>query len=146
MALWLYKYVNVEYRDEKESLEAAAVMCNVEFFEWLDDKIGLEIEVDIREAAANGHLEVKRLYEQDLEEEEMHFDRGVLVAAVEKGQMEVVRWLIEYDGEVEDYHNDTHLESEDGYHSGGESTHTAVNMTRRPHITNVGAEASVAPS
>ncbi|KAE9274379.1 hypothetical protein PR003_g29627, partial [Phytophthora rubi] len=146
VALWLYEYVNVEHRHEHETLKAAAAMGDVQLFEWLQEKIDLDIEISIREVAANGHLDmVKALYEQDFEEEDMHFDRGVLVAAAEKGQLDVVRWLIELDGDLEEYHSDSDLDSEsDGYRSGGESTHTAVNLMHRPHITNVGGEASVA--
>ncbi|KAG4049431.1 hypothetical protein PC123_g15276, partial [Phytophthora cactorum] len=92
VAVWLYEYVNVEYRDGYEAMKAAAAGGDAELTRYLEEKLDMAYDVWMPEAAANGHLEmITWLYEQEFDE--MWFDRGVLLAAAEKGQPAV--WLHE---------------------------------------------------
>ncbi|KAH7491399.1 uncharacterized protein KRP23_322 [Phytophthora ramorum] len=95
IAAWMYRYVYVDHRDEVGTLKAAVATGDVQMVEMLQEKLDMDCDRGIQEAAANGHLDmVQCMYEQELEE---MYDKGVVLAAATNGHLDVVRWLIHLD-------------------------------------------------
>ncbi|KAG7376001.1 hypothetical protein PHYPSEUDO_014694 [Phytophthora pseudosyringae] len=56
--IWMYDHVNVEHRDEYDTVKAVAASGDVELAQGLLEKLVIDFEAGMREAAANGHLDI----------------------------------------------------------------------------------------
>ncbi|RLN36926.1 hypothetical protein BBJ28_00024661 [Nothophytophthora sp. Chile5] len=103
--MWLLRNTDAVDRDDDGTMHAAVSNGDVPLVEWLDQhshsngRERLCPEMGRHDAAANGHVAMLQWLEYRRDDEPV---AGVLVKAAEKGQLDVVRWMLERDcAEVE---------------------------------------------
>ncbi|KAL4115158.1 hypothetical protein PRIC2_014052 [Phytophthora ramorum] len=91
VVMWLYQYAGSYTRDDQKTTLAVIASGDVELIQWLWGRLDMPPGNGMREAAANGHIEMLELLEF---QGYGGIDVGQLVKTAEAGQLNAVRWTI----------------------------------------------------
>jgi hypothetical protein len=134
---WMYETYAHEDRNDYSVIDGAFITGDMALADWVMHKVGMDPEGHeaLFGAASNGHVEPLQWYQD-------HgiytsWDAGTLIKAAEAGHLNVVRWIIDRDG------NDAKLGTEIGPDEFN-IEYSFAGRTRRTRLTCLGGEASLA--